>query len=104
MSTASSSAFAVLNTFAAPPEVRVGRCTLRGAGDAIQPLKRRESARKARAGARETVMLVSEVLHVSGEEARVVRASTSRRFWPGVGELSLDKRLANLDTYPSAHT
>ena len=43
---------------APPPEARVGRCTPRWAGDAIQPLKRRESARKARAGARETVMPV----------------------------------------------
>ena len=41
----------------APPEVRIGRCTLRGAGDAKRLLKRRESAREARAGARETVML-----------------------------------------------
>ena len=44
------------------PEARVGRWTLRGAGTAIQPLKRRESARKARAAARETVMLMSESL------------------------------------------
>ena len=36
------------------PEARVGRCVLRGAGDAKQPLKPGESARKARAGARET--------------------------------------------------
>ena len=32
------------------------------------------------------------------------RNSFDRRFWPGVGELSPDMRLANLDTYPSAHT
>ena len=44
-------AFAVLNAFGVPPEARDGRCTLRGAGDAIQLLKRRESARKVRAGA-----------------------------------------------------
>jgi len=41
---------------APPPEARGGRWTLRGPGDAIQPLKRRESALKAGAGARETVM------------------------------------------------
>ena len=40
------------------PEARVGRCVLWGAGDAKQPLKRRESARKARAAARETAMAV----------------------------------------------
>ena len=55
-STASSGALDALKPSAPPPEARVGRWTLRGAGDAIQPLKRRESARKARAGARETVM------------------------------------------------
>ena len=55
-------AFAVLNAFGVPAETRDGRCTLRGAGDAIQPLKRRESARKARAGSRETVMAVSELV------------------------------------------
>ena len=44
------------------PEARVGRWTPRWAGDAIQPLKRRENAREARAGARETVMPVPERL------------------------------------------
>jgi len=49
------------STLSAPsPEARVGRWTPRGAGDAKQPRKRRESARRARAGARETVMPVPE--------------------------------------------
>ena len=61
-STASSSAFDALNTFGASPEARDGRCTPRGAGDAKRPPKRRESARRARAGARETVMPVPERL------------------------------------------
>ena len=102
-STASSGALDALNAFGANPRGARRAMDSKGDGQRDPSLGRRESARKARAGARETVMLVSEVLHVSGEEARA-RASTSRRFWPGVGELSLDKRLANLDTYPSAHT
>ena len=61
-STASSGAFDALNAPAPSPEARVGRCALRGAGDAKQPRKRRESARRARAGARETVMPVPERL------------------------------------------
>ena len=77
------------------PEARVGRCTLRVAGDAKQPLKRRESARNAHAGARETVMSASEEMW---ERSRRARSKHELPFWPGVGELSLDERLANLDS------
>ena len=52
------------------PEARVGRWTLRGAGDAKQPLKRRESARKAGAAARETVMPVSRGRNARGAQTR----------------------------------
>ena len=67
------------------PEARVGRWTLRGAGDAIQPLKRRESARKARAAARETVMAVSRRCqsargeHVQSTSCRSGRGSVNSR-------------------------
>ena len=37
------------------------------------------------------------------ERSRRARSKHELPFWPGVGELSLDKRLAKLDTYPSAH-
>ena len=65
------------------PEARVGRWTPRWAGDAIQPLKRRESARKARAAARETVMAVSRRCqsargeHVQSTSCRSGRGSAS---------------------------
>ena len=47
--------------------------SVRGAGDAIQPLKRRESTRTARAGARETVMLMSQSCGTSRAEHAHVR-------------------------------
>ena len=75
------------------PEARVGRCTLRGASDAIQPLKRRESARKARAAARETVMAMSDEM---SERSRRARSKHELPIWPGVGEAG--QRLANLDS------
>jgi hypothetical protein len=75
------------------PEARVGRWTPRGAGDAKQPLKRRESAHKARAAARETVMAVSEEMF---ERSRRARSKHELPIWPGVGEAG--QRLANLDS------
>ena len=83
------------------PEARVGRWTPRWAGDAIQPLKGRESAREARAGARETVMAVSEVdvraLAASTFKARAADLAGGRRT------LAVQRRPSdpfNLDTSP----
>ena len=67
------------------PEARGGRWTLWGAGDAKQPRKRRESARKARAGARETVMAVSEALKLSP-----AGGITSKQFRPLICPMRLE--------------
>ena len=78
------------------PEARVGRWTLRGAGNAIQPLKRRASARKARAGARETAILVC----AAGvrESAKKLEHGDHELWIAHLRRTLARQRLANLDT------